>query len=134
VSRGKKCLVATVPGMAVVASGVTGFSMPHLRSAAAGAQGSGPALEVISFDLELEAVEIQPPGPFGPSHRPSDTKQSIFRALPQQLGLTLEAMQGTIDVLVIESAEQPTLMAVPALQGGTPRRRRVRWPAAGWQT
>jgi uncharacterized protein (TIGR03435 family) len=61
-----------------------------------------------TFDLELEAVEIRPPGPFGPSFRPSDTKQSIFMALPQQLGLALEAMQGTVDVLVIDSAEQPT--------------------------
>jgi uncharacterized protein (TIGR03435 family) len=60
-----------------------------------------------TFDLELEAVEIQPPGPFGPSLRPSDTKQSIFMAMPEQLGLKLEAMQGTVDVLVLESAEPP---------------------------
>jgi len=60
-----------------------------------------------TFDLELEAVEIRPPGPFGPSLRPSDTKQSIFDGLPQQLGLKLEAMQGTVDVIVM-SAEQPT--------------------------
>jgi uncharacterized protein (TIGR03435 family) len=47
-----------------------------------------------TFDLELDAVEIHHPGPFGPSFRPSDTKESIFTGLPQQLGLKLEARQG----------------------------------------
>lgn len=61
-----------------------------------------------NFDVELEAVEIGPPGPLGPSARPSDTTQSIFAALPEQLGLKLESTRGPIEVLVIESAEQPT--------------------------
>ena len=61
------------------------------------------------FDLELEAVEIRPPGPFGPSFRPSDTKESIFQALPAQLGLKLEAAQGTVDVLVLEHVERPAV-------------------------
>lgn len=60
------------------------------------------------FDLELEAVEIKPIGPLGPSLRPSDTTQSVFEALPEQLGLKLQATQGTVDTLVIESAERPT--------------------------
>ena len=59
------------------------------------------------FDLELEAVEIRPPGPFGPSYRPSDTRESIFQALPAQLGLKLEPTRGTVDVLVIDHAELP---------------------------
>jgi uncharacterized protein (TIGR03435 family) len=59
------------------------------------------------FDLELEAVEIRPPGPFGPSFRPSDTKESILQALPAPLGLKLEATQGTVDVLVIDRVELP---------------------------
>jgi uncharacterized protein (TIGR03435 family) len=60
------------------------------------------------FDVELEAVEIKPIGPMGPSLRPSDTTQSIFEALPEQLGLKLKPTQGTVDILVIESAERPT--------------------------
>jgi len=59
------------------------------------------------YDLELEAVEIRPPGPFGPSYRPSDTQESVFQALPAQAGLKLEAAQGTEDVLVIEHVEMP---------------------------
>jgi uncharacterized protein (TIGR03435 family) len=60
-----------------------------------------------SYELELEAVEIKAPGPLGPSARPSDTKQSIFAAMPEQLGLNLEATTGAVEVLVIERAELP---------------------------
>jgi uncharacterized protein (TIGR03435 family) len=61
-----------------------------------------------SYALELEAVEIKAPGPLGPSARPSDTKQSIFSAMPEQLGLKLEPTTGPVEVLVIESAERPS--------------------------
>jgi uncharacterized protein (TIGR03435 family) len=60
-----------------------------------------------NFAVELEAVEIKPAGPVGPSNRPSDTRQSIFAAMPEQLGLKLEGTTGPVDVLVIESAERP---------------------------
>jgi uncharacterized protein (TIGR03435 family) len=59
------------------------------------------------YDYEFEAVEIKPPGPFGPSYRPSDTKESIFTTLPKQLGLKLEKVMGSVEVLVIEHAELP---------------------------
>jgi uncharacterized protein (TIGR03435 family) len=59
------------------------------------------------YDYEFEAVEIKPPGPFGPSYNPSDTKESIFTMLPKQLGLKLEPVQGAVEVLVIEHAELP---------------------------
>jgi uncharacterized protein (TIGR03435 family) len=59
------------------------------------------------FDVELEAVEIRPPGPFGPSYRPSDTKQSIFSSLPEQLGLELKPVTAPLETLVIEHAEKP---------------------------
>jgi uncharacterized protein (TIGR03435 family) len=59
------------------------------------------------YDYEFEAVEMKPPGPFGPSYKPSDTKESIFTTLPKQLGLKLDQQQGTVDVLVIEHAELP---------------------------
>jgi uncharacterized protein (TIGR03435 family) len=59
------------------------------------------------YDYELEGVEISAPGPFGPSYKPSDTKESIFTLLPKQLGLKLDKQQGTVEVLVIEHAELP---------------------------
>lgn len=62
-----------------------------------------------SFDVELEAVEIRQPGPPGPSTRPSDTTQSIFDALPSQLGLRLESTQAPAGTIVIDGAEQPAL-------------------------
>jgi uncharacterized protein (TIGR03435 family) len=62
-----------------------------------------------SFDFEIEAVEFRPPGPFGPSYRPSDTKQSIFQALPEQLGLELQATNGSIEILVVEHAGKPAI-------------------------
>jgi uncharacterized protein (TIGR03435 family) len=60
-----------------------------------------------AFDLEIEAVEIQPPGSFGPSSRPSETKQSIFASLPEQLGLKLEATPGAVDIVVVDQAQKP---------------------------
>jgi uncharacterized protein (TIGR03435 family) len=59
------------------------------------------------YDFEFEAVEMKPPGPFGPSYNPSDTKESIFTMLPKQLGLKLEKVEGSVDVVVIEHAEMP---------------------------
>jgi uncharacterized protein (TIGR03435 family) len=60
------------------------------------------------FDLELEAVEIRPPGPFGPSYRPSDTKQSIFVSLPEQLGLELKPATAPVEILTVEQVQKPT--------------------------
>jgi uncharacterized protein (TIGR03435 family) len=59
------------------------------------------------YAVELEAAEIKPHGPVGPSNRPSNTTQPIFDALREQLGLSLRAVQGTIEVVIIESAERP---------------------------
>jgi uncharacterized protein (TIGR03435 family) len=100
------CAVATYPGR-IVADALT---MPAFASVL-----SGTLDRVVvdrtglagSFELELEAVEIKAPGPVGPSYRPSETTQSIFSAMPEQLGLKLEAGTGPVDVLVIESAELP---------------------------
>ena len=60
-----------------------------------------------SFDVDVEGVEFKPRGPFGPSYRPSETKESIFSTAPSQLGLRLEPVTATIEVLVIEHAEKP---------------------------
>lgn len=101
------CASASYPGRLVA----TALTLPTVASIVSGSVDRAviDRTELTGvFDLEFEAVEVRPPGPFGPSFRPSDTTQSIFMALPEQLGLKLEARQGTVDVLVVESAEQPT--------------------------
>jgi non-heme chloroperoxidase len=65
-----------------------------------------------NYDLEVEAVEIEAPGPFGPSYRPSDTTQSIFAALPEQLGLALEATTAPVEIVVIDHVEKPAAESV----------------------
>jgi len=42
-----------------------------------------------------------------PDPTADSTRPSLFTALQQQLGLTLEAQKGPMDVLVIDSAERP---------------------------
>jgi uncharacterized protein (TIGR03435 family) len=102
------CSVAAYPGRLVA----TALSMPSIARFLSDSV-DRPVRDETGlagvFDLELEAVEIRPPGPFGPSYRPSDTKESIFQALPAQAGLKLEPTQGTEDVLVIEHVEMPVL-------------------------
>ena len=59
------------------------------------------------FDVELEAVEFKPAGPFGPSYRPSDTKVSIVDSIQQQLGLRLERTMAPIAVVIVEDVKRP---------------------------
>lgn len=100
------CAVASYPGRLVA----TALTLPALGTLLSGMV-ERPVIDRTGlaglFDIELEAVEIKPIGPVGPSLRPSDTTQSIFEALPAQLGLKLQPTQGTVDILVIESAERP---------------------------
>jgi uncharacterized protein (TIGR03435 family) len=100
------CAIASYPGRLVVAA----LPMPAIASLLS----KSVDRMVVDrtgltgrFDLELEAVEIRPPGPFGPSYRPSDTKQSIFSSLPEQLGLELKPVAGKVETLVIEHVEKP---------------------------
>jgi uncharacterized protein (TIGR03435 family) len=85
----------TIPGFASILSGVVDRPVID-RTGLTG-----------RYNYEFEAVEIKPPGPFGPSYRPSETKESIFTTLPKQLGLKLEPVQGAVEVLVIEHVELP---------------------------
>jgi uncharacterized protein (TIGR03435 family) len=43
-----------------------------------------------------------------PCGNSTDDAPSIFTAIQAQLGLTLEASKGPVDVLVIDSAQRPT--------------------------
>jgi uncharacterized protein (TIGR03435 family) len=51
------------------------------------------------------------PGPSTPSTSPSDTPAGpdIFAAIRDQLGLKLDSVKGPFDVLVIDSAQKPTV-------------------------
>jgi uncharacterized protein (TIGR03435 family) len=60
------------------------------------------------FDVDLEGVEVQPSGPFGPSFRPSETKESIFKLIRSQLGMQLEPVVAAVEVVVVEKAERPS--------------------------
>jgi len=57
------------------------------------------------FDLDLKWTPEPPAGDRNPAV--SSTGPSIFTALEEQLGLKLESTRGPIEVLVIESVEQP---------------------------
>lgn len=59
------------------------------------------------FDVDVEGFEVKPAGPFGPSYRGSDTKESIFNTVQSQLGMRLERVTAPIEVLIIERAERP---------------------------
>jgi len=67
------------------------------------------------FDFELLFTPEQmpqgpPPGANAPNLPPIDPNgPSVFTALQEQLGLKLESTKGAVDVLVIDSVEQPTV-------------------------
>jgi uncharacterized protein (TIGR03435 family) len=98
--------VATYPGR-MVANAVAMSSFATLLSAFV----DRPVIDRTNllgvYDFEIEGVEFTHPGPFGPSYKPSDTKEPIASTLPKQLGLKLEPVQATVEVLVIEHAEMP---------------------------
>ena len=63
------------------------------------------------FDGEFEftAEIVMPPPPPGlPNPYDGRVLPSIFSVLPQQLGLRLQSERGPVEILVIDSAEQPT--------------------------
>jgi uncharacterized protein (TIGR03435 family) len=66
------------------------------------------------YDLSLQWTPILPPRPEGapPPLLNGDVVDlngpTIFEAVQDQLGLRLESMEGSVDVLVIDSVQQPT--------------------------
>jgi uncharacterized protein (TIGR03435 family) len=67
------------------------------------------------FDFDLSWTPEQmpqgpPPGANGPPLTPIDPNgPSIFTALQEQLGLKLDATKGSVEVLVIDHVEPPTV-------------------------
>ena len=59
------------------------------------------------FDFDLEWTPFVTPGPVSPGV-PSDAGPTLFTALQEQLGLKLESTKETIEVLVIDSVNQPS--------------------------
>ena len=63
------------------------------------------------YDLELSFAQDRPNGPLPPGVEvpPADPNApNVFTALQEQLGLKLESTKAPIEVLVIDSIEQPT--------------------------
>jgi uncharacterized protein (TIGR03435 family) len=59
------------------------------------------------FDLEWMPDETQFSGNV-PEPNPDHPKPDLFAAMPQQLGLRLEATNGPIEALVIDRVERPS--------------------------
>jgi uncharacterized protein (TIGR03435 family) len=60
------------------------------------------------FDLTFEPMPVRRPGAAAELPAPDPDAPSIFTALREQLGLTLETTRGPVDVLVIDRIEHPT--------------------------
>ena len=76
-----------------------------------------------SFNIRLEfALDEHVPGPdkrYGPpTNVPESSGPNIFKALEQQLGLTLEPTKGPHGFLVIEHIERPSPNSGPAIARG----------------
>ena len=60
------------------------------------------------FDLDLKWTLDQIPADAAAPNSPLTDGTSLFAAVQEQLGLKLDPQRGPVDVLVIDSAEQPT--------------------------
>jgi bla regulator protein BlaR1 len=71
---------------------------------------------IFDFDLQWTPDQLPPPAPGIPADRPllinggevDPNGPSLFTAMQEQLGLKLESTREPVDVLVIDSVEQPT--------------------------
>jgi uncharacterized protein (TIGR03435 family) len=63
-----------------------------------------------NFDIDLKWTPESPAAPFdGRADDADNAGASIFTAIREQLGLKLEPRKGTVEVLVIDSVEHPTV-------------------------
>jgi uncharacterized protein (TIGR03435 family) len=61
------------------------------------------------YRFKLQFVpDKRPPSPDDVEARPDGERASLFTALEEQLGLSLKAKKGPVEVLVIDSAEKPS--------------------------
>jgi uncharacterized protein (TIGR03435 family) len=64
------------------------------------------------FNVQLQWTPTEGENPFDPGGNalpPADpSRPSVFTAVQEQLGLKLESARGTVEILVIDHAEQPT--------------------------
>jgi uncharacterized protein (TIGR03435 family) len=64
------------------------------------------------YDLELNFAQDRPNGPLPPGVEPppvDPNAPNLFTALQEQLGLKLESTKAPIEVMVIDSVDQPTI-------------------------
>ena len=61
----------------------------------------------------LEGAKVRPPGPYDAGYRPADAAREMFASMPKELGLRLEATTGPVEVLVIESVDNPNRPELP---------------------
>lgn len=115
--QGPPCSVKTPPGR-LFASSLSMRTIANLLSAHL----DRPVIDDTGlsgrFDIEVEALEIKAPSNYKPG--PSDLAlppapgTSIFIAVREQLGLTLEPRDAPVPVLVLEHAERPRSMPAAA--------------------
>ena len=60
------------------------------------------------FELQFSAPPTTSAADGGVPVAPLDDAASIFTALQEQLGLKLESTRGPVELMIIDSAEQPT--------------------------
>ena len=62
---------------------------------------------VYSWDLQFAPDQVPAPGAVAPPAIDPD-RPSLFTALQEQLGLKLESQRAPLEMLVIDSVQQPT--------------------------
>jgi bla regulator protein BlaR1 len=104
------CGTRTTPGR-ILAGGVTMADLARNVSNVADRMTLDKTGLAGAFDLSLEYTpdRLPPPGtlPPGMPEPPADGA-SLFTAMQEQLGLKLDSQRGPVDVLVIDSAQQPS--------------------------
>ena len=104
------CGTRTLPGR-ILGGGVTMADLARNVSNFAGRMTVDKTGLDGPFDFELEYTpdQLPPEGVLPPNLPPPPVNgASLFTAMQEQLGLRLDSQRGPVDVLVIESAEQPT--------------------------
>lgn len=104
------CGTRSLPGR-ILAGGVTMADLARNLSIFAGRPTVDQTRLAGAFDLELEFTPDQlPPDSTLPAGNPRPPLDggSLFTAVQEQLGLKLESQRGPVEVLVIDSAQQPS--------------------------